>query len=109
MIAKFSPAKGQNGIKIAGPAGSPVRATAAGEVVYAGAGLRGYGNLIIVKHSPSYLSAYAHNRKILVREGQRIASGRQIAQMGNSDVGRTMLHFEIRKNGKPQDPLKFLR
>ena len=109
VIGKFSHSKGQNGIKIAGADRSAIRATAAGEVVYAGEGLRGYGKLIIIKHSSSYLSAYAHNRKILVAEGERIKSGQQIAQMGSSGAGRTMLHFEIRKNGKPVDPLKFLR
>ena len=109
VIGKFSRSKGQNGIQIAAAAGSAIRATAAGEVVYAGQGLRGYGKLIIVKHSPSYLSAYAHNRTILVAEGERINSGHQIAQMGSSGTDRTMLHFEIRKDGKPVDPLGFLR
>ena len=109
VIGKFSRSKGQNGIQIAAAAGSAIRATAAGEVVYAGQGLRGYGKLIIVKHSPSYLSAYAHNRTILVAEGERINSGQQIAQMGSSGTDRTMLHFEIRKDGKPVDPLGFLR
>ncbi len=108
LIGKFSPGKGQNGIKIAGAAGSAVRASAAGTVVYAGEGLRGYGKLIIVKHSDAYLSAYAHNRAILVGEGAQVKSGQQIAQMGNSDADRTMLHFEIRKDSKPVDPLKFL-
>ncbi len=105
VIRKFSRGKGQNGINIAGKAGSAVRATAAGDVVYAGEGLRGYGKLVIVKHSPSYLSAYAHNRKILVAEGDSIKSNQPIAQMGNSGTDRTMLHFEIRKDGKPVDPL----
>ncbi len=109
LIGKFSRGKGQNGIRIAGAPGSAIRSTAAGEVVYAGEGLRGYGKLIIVKHSTAYLSAYAHNRKILVAEGERIRSGQQIAQMGSSGADRTMLHFEIRKNGKPVDPLQFLR
>ena len=109
LVGKFSPSKGQNGIKIAGDPGSAIRATAAGQVVYAGEGLRGYGKLIIVKHSASYLSAYAHNRKILVAEGEQIQSDQQIAQMGNSGADRTMLHFEIRKDGQPVDPLKFLR
>ena len=109
LIGKFSRSGGQNGIRIAGKAGSPVRATAAGEVVYAGDGLRGYGNLIIIEHSPAYLSAYAHNRKLLVREGARIKSGQRIAQMGNSGADRVMLHFEIRRRGKPVDPLKFLK
>ena len=109
LIGKFSRGKGQNGIKIAGAPGSAIRSTAAGEVVYAGEGLRGYGKLVIVKHSSSYLSAYAHNRSILVAEGDRIQSGQQIAQMGSTGADRTMLHFEIRKNGKPVDPLGFLR
>ncbi|MGI9311448.1 MAG: peptidoglycan DD-metalloendopeptidase family protein [bacterium] len=109
LISKFSRANGRNGIAIAGAPGSPIHATAAGEVVYAGEGLRGYGKLIIVKHSPAYLSAYAHNRKILVAEGARVRAGERIAQMGSSGAERTMLHFEIRKNGEPQDPLAFLR
>ena len=109
LVGKFSRSGGQNGIRIAGKAGSPVRATAAGEVVYAGDGLRGYGNLIIIEHSPAYLSAYAHNRKLLVREGARIKSGQRIAQMGDSGADRVMLHFEIRRRGKPVDPLKFLK
>lgn len=108
LLNKFSPNDGRNGINIAGTAGSPVRATAAGEVVYAGEGLRGYGKLIIVKHSATYLSAYAHNRKIMVKEGERIRAVQQIAQMGHSEADRTMLHFEIRKNGTPVDPLRFL-
>jgi len=109
LIGKFSRNKGRNGIQIAGAAGSAIRSTAGGQVVYAGEGLRGYGKLIIVKHSPSYLSAYAHNRAIMVAEGQRIKPGQQIAQMGSSGAARTMLHFEIRKDGKPVDPLKFLQ
>ena len=109
LIGKFSPGKGQNGIRIAGADGSAIRSTAGGEVVYVGEGLRGYGKLIIVKHSPSYLSAYAHNRTIMVAEGDPIKSGQQIAQMGNSGADRTMLHFEIRKNGDPVDPLTFLK
>ena len=109
LIAKFSRSSGVNGIRIAGQNGSPIQATAAGDVVYVGEGLRGYGKLIIVKHSDKYLSAYAHNRRILVAEGERIRAGQQIAEMGDSGADRTMLHFEIRVNGKPQDPLKFLR
>lgn len=108
VISKFSSANGQNGISIAAPAGAGVRATAAGEVVYAGNGLRGYGNLVIVKHSPEFLSAYAHNRKILVREGERVAAQQTIAQVGDSGANRVKLHFEIRKNGKPIDPLRLL-
>lgn len=109
LIAKYSRANGVNGIRIAGQKGSAIQATAAGDVVYVGEGLRGYGKLIIVKHSEKYLSAYAHNRKILVTEGERIKAGQQIAEMGDSGAERTMLHFEIRVNGKPQDPLKFLK
>jgi len=109
LIEKYSPKKGVNGIRIAAAAGSPVRASAAGDVVYVGEGLRGYGKLIIVKHSTEFLSAYAHNRRILVAEGDRVKSSQQIAEMGNSGAKRTMLHFEIRVNGKPEDPLKYLR
>lgn len=108
LVSRYSKANGINGIRIGGKAGSPVRSTAAGNVVYVGGGLRGYGHLVIVKHSEQYLSAYAHNRKILVQEGQQVKAGQQIAEMGNSGTDRTMLHFEIRVNGKPEDPLKFL-
>ena len=108
VVARFSRDKGVNGIQIAGTDGSPVVATAAGDVVYVGEGLRGYGKLIILKHSATYLSAYAHNRRILVAEGDRIGAGEKIAEMGSSGADRTMLHFEIRVNGKPQDPLKYL-
>ena len=108
VIARFSRDKGINGIRIAGSAGSPVLATAGGDVVYVGEGLRGYGKLIILKHSATYLSAYAHNRRIMVAEGDRIGAGQQIAEMGSTGAEQTMLHFEIRVNGKPQDPLKYL-
>ncbi len=96
------------GIDIAGNPGQPVAASAAGKVVYSGAGLRGYGKLIIIKHNNTYLSAYAHNDKILVKEGQTVAKGQKIAEMGNTDTTVVKLHFEIRKNGKPVDPLKYL-
>lgn len=108
LLTKFSRKNGVNGIRIGGQPGNSIKSTAAGDVVYVGDGLRGYGNLIIVKHSEKYLSAYAHNRKILVTEGQRVKAGQQIAEMGSSGADKTMLHFEIRVNGKPQDPLKFL-
>ncbi|MCY4312142.1 MAG: peptidoglycan DD-metalloendopeptidase family protein [Gammaproteobacteria bacterium] len=108
LVGKFSPKAGNKGIQIAGTAGSPVRATSSGQVVYAGEGLRGYGKLIIIKHSSEYISAYAHNREILVREGQAINSGQQIASMGQTDTNRPMLHFEIRKSGNPIDPMKLL-
>jgi lipoprotein NlpD len=96
------------GIDIAGKAGQPVVAGAAGKVVYAGSGIRGYGKLIIVKHNATWLSAYAHNREILVKEGQQVAKGQPIAEMGNTDADQVMLHFEIRRHGTPVDPLKFL-
>ena len=96
------------GIDIAGTPGQAVTASAAGKVVYSGAGLRGYGKLIIIKHNNTYLSAYAHNNKLLVKEGQTVAKGQKIAEMGNTDTNLVKLHFEIRKNGKPVDPLKHL-
>jgi lipoprotein NlpD len=85
-----------------------VLASAAGQVVYSGSGLRGYGKLLIIKHNNTYLSAYAHNSRILVQEGETVAKGQKIAEMGSSDTDSVKLHFEIRKNGKPVDPLKFL-
>lgn len=98
----------RQGIDIGGTAGDPVLAAADGEVVYSGNGLLGYGELIIVKHNASFLSAYGHNRKRLVQEGDRIKSGQQIAEMGSSASARDELHFEIRKNGKPVNPLDYL-
>lgn len=99
---------GNKGIDIAGKLGDPVKATAAGRVVYCGTGLRGYGLLIIIKHNAKYLSAYAHNSKALVKEGDKVTAGQVIARMGSSDATRVMLHFEIRQSGKPVDPLKLL-
>lgn len=96
------------GVRISGVAGQPVLASAAGQVVYSGSGLRGYGKLLIIKHNNTYLSAYAHNSKILVQEGDTVTKGQKIAEMGNSDTDTVKLHFEIRKNGKPVDPLQFL-
>ena len=96
------------GIDISGPPGQAVTASAAGKVVYSGAGLRGYGKLIIIKHNNTYLSAYAHNSKLFVKEGETVAKGQKIAEMGNTDSNLVKLHFEIRKNGKPVDPLKHL-
>ena len=96
------------GIDIAGQAGDPVAAAADGEVVYAGSGLLGYGKLIIVNHNEHYLSAYAHNRKILVTEGDQIKAGQRIAEMGSTGASRVELHFEIRQDGKPVDPMRFL-
>ena len=98
----------RQGIDIAGKAGDPVRAAAAGTVVYSGNGLIGYGELIIVKHSPAFLSAYGHNRKRLVKEGDRVSAGQTIAEMGSSSASRDALHFEIRKNGKPVNPVDYL-
>ena len=98
----------QQGINIAGSAGQPILAAADGVVVYSGAGLVGYGELIILKHSDEWLSAYAHNRRRLVTEGSRVKSGEVIAEMGKTGAIREMLHFEIRRNGKPVDPLSFL-
>jgi lipoprotein NlpD len=96
------------GIDISGKSGDPVLAAADGKVVYSGAGLRGYGNLIIVKHSNTYLTAYAHNQTLLVREDQSVKKGQKIAEMGNSDSEQVKLHFELRRLGKPVDPVKFL-
>ncbi|HEY0178607.1 MAG TPA: peptidoglycan DD-metalloendopeptidase family protein [Dokdonella sp.] len=98
----------KQGVDIAGKAGDPVRAAADGTVVYSGNGLIGYGELIIIKHSPSFLSAYGHNSKRLVKEGDRVKSGQVIAEMGSSSASRDSLHFEIRRNGKPANPLDYL-
>jgi lipoprotein NlpD len=96
------------GLDIGGKAGDPVLAAADGRVVYAGAGLRGYGNLIILKHNNTYLSAYAHNQLLLVKEDQTVRKGQKIAEMGSSDADRVKLHFEIRRQGKPVDPARYL-
>ena len=96
------------GIDLAGKAGDPVLAAADGRVVYAGAGLRGYGNLIILQHNKTYLTAYAHNQKLLVKEDQNVQRGQKIAEMGSSDADRVKLHFEIRREGKPVDPARYL-
>jgi lipoprotein NlpD len=107
VIGTFDEGKNK-GVDIAGKAGQQVVAAGAGKVMYAGSGIRGYGNLVIVKHSNSLLSAYAHNRSILVKEGQSVNKGQAIAEMGDSDADRVKLHFEIRQQGKPVDPSKFL-
>ena len=96
------------GLDFAGKAGDPVLAAADGKVVYAGSGLRGYGNLLILKHNNTYLTAYAHNQTLLVKEDQSVVKGQRIAEMGSSDADRVKLHFEIRKQGKPVDPAKLL-
>ena len=96
------------GLDIGGAAGTSVVAAADGRVVYVGAGLRGYGNLIILKHNNTYLTAYAHNQALLVKEDQSVRKGQKIAEMGNSDADRVKLHFEVRRQGKPVDPAKYL-
>lgn len=99
---------GNKGVDLSGKLGDPVLAAADGKVVYAGAGLRGYGELVIIKHNATYLSAYAHNRKILVKEKDQVTRGQKIAEMGNTDADAVKLHFEIRKQGKPIDPMPYL-
>jgi lipoprotein NlpD len=96
------------GLAIAGKAGDPISAAADGRVVYAGSGLRGYGNLVIIKHNNTYLTAYAHNQTLLVKEDQNVKRGQKIAEMGSTDADRVELHFEIRKLGKPIDPARLL-
>ena len=109
LIGKFSSNGSLNkGIDIAGDLGQPVLAASDGSVVYAGSGLRGYGELVIIKHSDTYVSAYGHNRRLLVREGQQVKVGQTIAEMGSTGTDRVKLHFEIRRQGKPVDPLEFL-
>ena len=108
IVTGFDEAKNRKGVDVGGAAGDPVLAAADGEVVYAGAGLRGYGNLIILKHNKTYLSAYAHNQSLLVKEGSSVRQGQKIAEMGNSDADQVKLHFEVRKLGKPVDPTKYL-
>lgn len=109
IIKGFSTRKQQNkGIDIDGEKGESVSAAAAGQVVYAGKGLRGYGNLVIIKHDNTYLSAYAHTSRILVREKEKIKAGQIIAEIGSTGTDKVKLHFEIRKNGRPVDPLRYL-
>ncbi|WP_375741620.1 peptidoglycan DD-metalloendopeptidase family protein [Pseudomonas boanensis] len=109
LIGRFSSNGSLNkGIDIAGELGQPVLAASDGSVVYAGSGLRGYGELVIIKHSDTYVSAYGHNRRLLVREGQQVKVGQTIAEMGSTGTDRVKLHFEIRRQGKPVDPLQYL-
>ena len=108
LLYGFGEGTNQKGIGIDGRSGQPVLAAAPGKVVYSGSGLRGYGKLIIIKHNASYLSVYAHNSQILVKEGQTVAKGQKIAEVGDTDSDRTGLHFEIRRIGKPIDPLQYL-
>jgi lipoprotein NlpD len=107
VVGTFEDGKNK-GIDIAGKPGQKVMAASAGKVMYAGSGIRGYGNLVIVKHSNNVLSAYAHNRAIVVKEGDPVVKGQTIAEMGNSDADSVKLHFEIRQQGKPVDPSRFL-
>jgi lipoprotein NlpD len=108
LVTGFSDTANLKGIDIAGTAGQPVVASAPGRVVYAGSGLRGYGKLVIIKHNNTFLSAYAHNRDIVVKEGQEVTRGQKIAEMGSTDTDSVKLHFEIRRLGRPMDPLKYL-
>lgn len=107
VVGGFEEARNK-GISIAGKAGDPVFASADGRVVYAGSGLRGYGNLVIIKHNDTFLTAYAHNQTLLVKEDQAVKRGQKIAEMGSTDADRVMLHFEIRRRGKPVDPTRLL-
>lgn len=110
VIGHFSPGQlGNKGIDIAGQLGQPVQAAAQGTVVYSGSGLRGYGNLIIIKHNSRFLSAYAYNYKLKVREGERVEAGQEIATVGRATSGKLMLHFEIRCDGLPVNPIQYLR
>ena len=107
LLAGFDEARNK-GFDISGKAGDPVLAAADGRVVYAGAGLRGYGNLIILKHNNIFLTAYAHNQALLVKEDQSVRKGQKIAEMGSTDADRVKLHFEVRRQGKPVDPARYL-
>ncbi len=108
VVRGFSQAQGQHGIDIQGQAGQAVLATSAGEVVYVGNSLKGYGNLVIIKHNDDFLSAYAHNSEIYVREGERVSSRQRIASVGVNRNRQTALHFQIRKNGQPVNPISYL-
>ena len=108
VIGEYSESANRKGVDFAGVKGQPVLASASGKVVYSGSGLRGYGKLVIIKHNKIFLSAYAHNEQLLVKEGQNVTRGQKIAEMGNTDADQVKLHFEIRKFGKPVDPAKFL-
>ena len=108
LRSKFSPGDGKKGLDIEGRMGQSVLAAAPGKVVYSGNGLIGYGNLIIIKHDDHYLSAYGHNRRLLVKEGTEVKQGEKIAEMGDSGKEGIILHFEIRRDGKPVDPLRYL-
>jgi lipoprotein NlpD len=108
VIGTFSENASQRGISIAGKLGQPVVASAPGRVIFSGTGIRGFGKLIVIKHNNTFLSVYAHNSELLVKEGQNVAKGQKIAEMGSTDTDQVRLHFEIRRLGKPVDPLKLL-
>lgn len=109
VLARYSSAEGGNkGLDISGEIGDPVVAAADGTVVYAGSGLLGYGNLVIISHNQDFLSAYAHNSRILVRENQKVKFGEPVAEIGNTGASVPMLHFEVRRDGRPVDPLRYL-
>ncbi len=107
VVAPFDDVRNK-GIGIAGKEGDPVYASADGKVMYAGSGLRGYGNLVLIKHNNTLLTVYAHNSKLLVKEGQPVKKGQPIAAMGKTDTDRVKLHFEVRRNGKTVNPLNYL-
>jgi lipoprotein NlpD len=107
VAAPFDDARNK-GLVFRGKAGDPVLAAADGRVVYAGSGLRGYGNLVILKHNTTYLTAYAHNQTLLVKDDQAVRKGQKIAEMGSTDADAVQLHFEIRRQGKPVDPARLL-
>jgi lipoprotein NlpD len=108
IIEHFNGNKGNNGLDISGSNGTPIRAAADGIVVYAGSGLRGYGQLLIIQHNDMFLSAYAHNQELFVREGKTVRRGQTVAKMGDTDAESPRLHFEIRRDGKPVNPLDYL-
>jgi lipoprotein NlpD len=107
VLAKFAEPNSK-GVDIGGKAGDPVVAAASGQVLYVGTGIRGFGKLIVIRHENSFSSVYAHNREILVKEGQSVTRGQRIAELGDTDADRPKLHFEIRKSGKPVDPMQYL-
>ena len=108
LVSGFNEASNSKGIDITGTPGQAINAAAAGKVIYSGADLRGYGKMVIIKHNKTYLSVYAHNSQIVVKEGQSVSKGQKIAEMGNTDAERYQLHFEIRQQGKSVDPSKYL-
>jgi lipoprotein NlpD len=108
LLSTFNESTNLKGVAIAGKAGQPIFASAPGKVLYSGDGIRGYGKLVIIKHNKVFLSVYAHNSQVTVKEGQTVVKGQKIAEMGNSDTAQVNLHFEIRRFGKPVDPIKLL-